>query len=103
MVTNHLSQDFQCHPWECVDIFWNSPLQQINSSARFSHRYLCQCFVETNDIVIDPVPEYFNDNISPCDSNACHSFISDQSFKSNLTGINYKTKFKPMSSLPVDH
>ena len=48
-----------------------------------------QCFVETNDIVIDPIPEYFNDNISPCDSNACltcNSFISDQSFKSNLTG-----------------
>ena len=21
-----------------------------------------QCFVETNDIVIDPIPEYFNDN-----------------------------------------
>ena len=29
-----------------------------------------QCFVETSDIVIDPIPEYFNDNISPCDSNA---------------------------------
>ena len=54
-----------------------------------------QCFVETNDIVIDPVPEYFNDNISPCDSNACltcNSFISDQSFKSNLTGRIYKTQ-----------
>ena len=39
-----------------------------------------QCFVETNDIVIDPIPEYFNDNISPCDSNACltcSSFIND--------------------------
>ena len=54
-----------------------------------------QCFVETNDIVIDPVPEYFNDNISPCDSNACltcNSFIRDQSFKSNLTGRIYKTQ-----------
>ena len=54
-----------------------------------------QCFVETNDIVIDPIPEYFNDNISPCDSNACltcNSFISDQSFKSNLTGRIYKTQ-----------
>ena len=30
-----------------------------------------QCFVETNDIVIDPIPEYFNDDISPCDSKAC--------------------------------
>ena len=54
-----------------------------------------QCFVETNDIVIDPIPEYFNDNISPCDSSACltcNSFISDQSFKSNLTGRIYKTQ-----------
>ena len=54
-----------------------------------------QYFVETNDIVIDPVPEYFNDNISPCDSNACltcSSFISDQSFRSNLTGRIYKTQ-----------
>ena len=54
-----------------------------------------QCFVETNDIVIDPIPEYFNDNISPCDSNVCltcNSFISDQSFKSNLTGRICKTQ-----------
>ena len=54
-----------------------------------------QCFVKTNDIVIDPISEYFNDNISPCDSNACltcNSFISDQSFKSNLTGRIYKTQ-----------
>ena len=35
-------------------------------------------FVETNDIVIDPIPEYFNDSISPCVSIAClacNSFI----------------------------
>ena len=54
-----------------------------------------QCFVKTNDIVIDPIPEYFNDNISPCDSNACltcNSFIRDQSFKSKLTGRIYKTQ-----------
>ena len=54
-----------------------------------------QCFIETNDMVIDPLPEYFNDNISPCDSNArltCNSFTSDQSFKSNLTGRIYKTQ-----------
>ena len=34
-------------------------------------------------------------NISPCDSNACltcNSFISDQSFKSSLTGRIYKTQ-----------
>ena len=54
-----------------------------------------QCFVETNDIVIDPIPEYFNDNISPSDSNACLTYNSlkrDQSFKSNLIGRIYKTQ-----------
>ena len=54
-----------------------------------------QCFVTTNYIVIDLIPEYFNDNISPCDSNnclSCNSFLSDQSFKSNLTGRIYKTQ-----------
>ena len=52
-------------------------------------------FVETDGIVIDPIPEYFHDNISPCDSDACptcNSFISDQSFTSNLTGRIYKTQ-----------
>ena len=45
--------------------------------------------------MIDPVPEYFNDNISLCESNACptcNSFISDWLFKSNLTGRIYKTQ-----------
>ena len=57
--------------------------------------FAAQCFVETNDIVIDPIPKYFSDNISPCDSNACltsNSFMSDQLFKSNLTGRIYKTQ-----------
>ena len=54
-----------------------------------------QCFIETNDIVIDPISEHFNDNISPCNSKACltcSSFVSDQSFKSNLTSRIYKTQ-----------
>ena len=63
-----------------------------------------QCFVETNDIVIDPILEYFSDNISPCDSNACltcNSFISDQSFKSNLTGRIYKTQtYEQLTCVP---
>ena len=45
--------------------------------------------------MIDLIPEYFNDNISPCDSNAClicNSFISYQSYKSNSTGRIYKTQ-----------
>ena len=60
------------------------------SNPRFHSLFNCYC-----DIVIDPIPEYFNDNISPFDSNACltcNSFISDQSFKSNLTGRIYKTQ-----------
>ena len=54
-----------------------------------------QCFVETNDIVIDPISEHFSDNISPCNSKACltcSSFVSDQSFKSNLTARIYETQ-----------
>ena len=54
-----------------------------------------QCFVETNDIVIVPIPEYFSDDILPCDSKACltcSSFISDQLFNSNLTGRICKTQ-----------
>ena len=30
-----------------------------------------QCFIETNDIVIDPISEHFNNNISPCNSKVC--------------------------------
>ena len=54
-----------------------------------------QCFVETNDIVIDPISEHFNDNISIYNSKACvtcSSFVSDQSFKGNLTGRIYETQ-----------
>ena len=54
-----------------------------------------QCFLETNDIVIDPIFEHFNDNISLCDSKACltcSSFVSDQLIESSLTGRIYKTQ-----------
>ena len=54
-----------------------------------------QCFIETNDIVIDPISEHFNDNISLCNSKACltcSSFVSGQSFKSNLTARIYETQ-----------
>ena len=27
MLTKHFLQDFQCRPWGCVDIFWNSPME----------------------------------------------------------------------------
>ena len=26
ILTEHFLQDFQCRPWGCVDIFWNSPV-----------------------------------------------------------------------------
>ena len=26
ILTEHFLQDFQCRPWGCVDIFWNSPI-----------------------------------------------------------------------------
>ena len=31
------------------------------------------------------------------------SFVSDQSFESNLRSLVESTKLKPMSNLPVDH
>ena len=54
-----------------------------------------QCFVETKDILIDPISEHFKDNISLGDSKACltcSSFVSDQSFKNNFTGRIYKSQ-----------
>ena len=53
-----------------------------------------QCFVKTTDIIITPLSEYLNNDISPCGKKSCQTcnqFISNQSFKSNLTGKEYKT------------
>ena len=66
------------------------PICDYNKPISATH-----CFVETNDIMIDPMPEYFKDNISPFNGNArltCNLFISYQSFKSNSTGRIYKTQ-----------
>ena len=52
-----------------------------------------QCFVKTTDI-ITPLSEYLNNDISPCGKRSCQTcnqFISNQSFKRNLTGKVYKT------------
>ena len=52
-----------------------------------------KCFVKTTDIVINPLSEYLNNDISPCGKRSCQTcnqFISEQSFKSNLTGKEYK-------------
>ena len=53
-----------------------------------------QCFVKTTDIIITPLSEYLNNNISPCGKKSCQTsnqFISNQSIKSNLTCKEYKT------------
>ena len=50
-------------------------------------------FVKTTDIIITPLSEYLNNDTSPCGKKSCQTcnqFISSQSFKSNLTGKEYK-------------
>ena len=45
-------------------------------------------------IIIHPFTEYLSNNISQCGETSCRScnmFINNQSFKSNLTGKEYKT------------
>ena len=83
--------------WTTLQNFRGLKHHQIKAKCQASENKLTcpdkRCFVSL--IVIDPIPEYFNDNISPCDSNACltyNSLISDQLFKSNLTGRIYKTQ-----------
>ena len=53
-----------------------------------------KCFVKTTDIVIDPLSEYLNNDFNPYGKKTCQTCnqsISDHSFKSNLTGKEYKT------------
>ena len=53
-----------------------------------------KCFVKTTDVVINPLSEYLNNDIIPCGKKCCQTcnqFISDQSFKGNLTGKENKT------------
>ena len=53
-----------------------------------------KCYVQTKDIIIHPLTEYLSYDINQCGATSCHTcniFINDQSFKSNLTGKEYKT------------
>ena len=53
-----------------------------------------KCYVQTKDIIIHPLTEYLSNDINQCGTTSCHTcniFINDQSFKSNLTGREYKT------------
>ena len=53
-----------------------------------------KCYVQTKDIVIYSLTEYLSNDINQCGTTSCHTcniFIDDQSFKSNLTGKEYKT------------
>ena len=73
-------------------IYWKTPSNFcFQFETLINAIFATQYFVETNDIVIEPIPEYFNDNISPCDSIAC-SFIRDQSLERNLTDRIYETQ-----------
>ena len=51
-------------------------------------------YVQTTDIIIHPLTEYLSNDINQCGATSghtCNIFIDDQSFKSNLTGKEYKT------------
>ena len=53
-----------------------------------------ECFVEVTDIVIDPLPEHFNEDISSCgrsNCKTCPAFISKQHFSSSFTSGSHKT------------
>ena len=53
-----------------------------------------KCYVQTKDVIIHPLTEYLSNDINQCGATSCHTcniFINDQSFKSNLTGREYKT------------
>ena len=53
-----------------------------------------KCYVQTKDIILHPLTEYLSNDINQCGAASCHTcniFINDQSFKSNLTGREYKT------------
>ena len=53
-----------------------------------------KCYVQMKDIIIHPLTEYLSNDINQCGTTSfhtCNIFIDDQSFKSNLTGKEYKT------------
>ena len=53
-----------------------------------------KCYVQTNNIIIHPMTEYLSNDVNQCGITSCqicNIFINDQSFKSNLTGKEYKT------------
>ena len=53
-----------------------------------------KCYVQTKDIIIHPLTEYLSNDINQCGATSCHTcniFVNNQSFKSNLTGKEYKT------------
>ena len=52
-----------------------------------------KCYVRTKFIIIHPLTEYLSKYINQCGAASCYTcsiFINDQSFKSNLTGKEYK-------------
>ena len=53
-----------------------------------------ECCVQARDIIIHPLTECLIGDIGQCGAASCHTcniFVNSQSFKSNLTGKEYKT------------
>ena len=76
-------------------IYWRSPSNTFIPVSNLGHAIPSnECSVEVSNIIVNPLPEHFNNEISHCKSKnckTCSSFIEDQEFKSNLTGKSYKT------------
>ena len=50
--------------------------------------------MKRKDIIIYPIDKYFTNGINQCDERSCRTcnlFVSDQTFRSNLAGKEYKT------------
>ena len=53
-----------------------------------------KCYVQIKDIIIHPLTEYLGNDINQGGTTSCQTysiFINGHSFKSNLTGKEYKT------------
>ena len=50
-----------------------------------------KCFIQTNDMIVNPLTECLSNYITPNIMLHLQYFISDQVFRSNLTGKEYKT------------
>ena len=53
-----------------------------------------KCYAQAKDVIIHHLTEYLSNDINQCGETSCRTysiFVNDQSFRSNLTGKEYKT------------